>query len=374
MDESWGGGLQVELLPARQGDAILVSWTAGARPHRMLIDAGPSHAYDAVQARMREIVPDGPLDLLVLTHVDADHVEGTILLVNDASLGLEIGEVWHNSSKHLTDELAPVHGEILGRIVEKRGIPWNDRFAGRAVGAPGDGPLPVRTLPGGLRLTVLGPSPSALRGLRDVWLRACSAANLDVDSEDDALAALAARPKLSPLDSYLGGGVPDPRRLAESRTGADRSETNASSIVLLVEYGDTRVLLAGDATPAELLPAVRRLLAERGADRLPLSAFKLPHHGSQNNIDAELVVLLPAERYLFSSDGSQFGHPDDEAVGTVVMNAPAGAELVFNYENDRTARWADDELCGRYGYSARYPETAGAGVRTMLGGPAGAGR
>jgi hypothetical protein len=319
---------------------------------------------------MAQIATEGPLELLVLTHVDGDHVEGTILLVNDAAVGVDIREVWYNGPPQLTRELGPVQGEILGSLLACRAIPWNARFDGRAVFADANAPLPMRELPGGLRLTVLAPSLVALSKLRDVWDQACREAGLAFGSVEDALAALRARPALAPEHAYLSGPPSiDIRELARTRLGTDTSVTNASSIVLLAEYGDTRILLAGDATPDSLGLAVRRLLAERAIDRLPLTAFKVPHHGSAKNITADLVRLLPAEHYLFSTDGSYYKHPDAAAVATVVEHGPPDANLVFNYATARSLMWDNDNLRGRYGYRLSYPEPGSHGARVVLKSP-----
>src|SRR3954471_14921300 len=120
--------MEIELLPARHGDAILVSWDDAGTRHRMLVDAGPAIAYDAVRCRMATVAAEGSLDLLVLTHVDADHVEGMILLVNDADVGIGVDEVWFNGWRHLGSELAGPHGEILTELIARREIPWNRRF------------------------------------------------------------------------------------------------------------------------------------------------------------------------------------------------------------------------------------------------------
>lgn len=219
-----------------------------------------------VAARLSELAETG-LDLLVLTHVDGDHIEGTILLVNDAGLELRIGEVWCNGSHHLVSELGPVQGEILGALIGGRGIGWNASFAGAAIVTSQDDPFPVIDLAGHLRVTVLAPDSSALRRLRDAWLAACREAGLGFGSAESALLALRSKPMLSPKASYLGPAVPDVRQLARSRTGSDKSVANASSLVLLVGYGASRVLLAGDSTPAALTPPIRRLLADRELPR-----------------------------------------------------------------------------------------------------------
>ncbi|CRK59241.1 metallo-beta-lactamase family protein [Alloactinosynnema sp. L-07] len=359
------GTLAVELLPARHGDCILLSWGFGQHTHRILVDAGPAFAYRDIATRLREIGVHS-LDLLVLTHVDADHVEGIILAVNDKALGLEVGEVLFNGAPQLAaDELAPLHGELLGAIIAKRALPWNTAFGGLAAVAPENGLLPKVPMCCGLSLTVVAPDRETLRALRDVWRPAVKAAGLDFcEDEEKALAVLHERPRLLPEDGYLSGpATPNVDDLARARSGADTKIPNASSIVLLAELGERRVLLAGDSTPNVLLPGLNRLLDERGTGILPLTAFKLAHHGSANNVSKEIVQLVPAKHYLFSSNGSYFGHPDDTAVATVIKFAPTGAELVFNYANPRTLQWQDDRLIGDFKYLVRYPDDRDGFVR-----------
>jgi hypothetical protein len=357
--------LRLEVLPARHGDCLLLQWGVGASYSRMLIDAGPAPAYNGIARRLHAL--DAPtVDVLVMTHVDADHIEGTILAANDSDLGLSIRQVWYNGAPHLTSELGAVHGEILGTLITELAIPWNVSFDGAAVRAPESGNLTTRELPGGLRVTVLAPDGAALRRLRDVWWETCQEAGIATGSVADALAALRARPVLSPDHSYLSRpAVKNIRELARARSGSDPSVPNASSIVLLVEYGETRILLTGDATPSVLAPAVRRLLAERGLSSLPLTALKMPHHGSAKNITAELVRSLPARQYLFSTDGSYFKHPDETAVATVLEYGPADLELVFNYDTLRTRVWDDDRLQDSYGYRVRYPDEGTTGVELV---------
>ena len=179
--------LSIELLPARYGDALLVHWGPPGDRHRMLVDAGPATAYAEVSARLAS---EDTLDLLVLTHVDADHVEGMILLVNDAAIDIDIGEVWFNARRHLTaDHLHGAHGEMLSTLVVERRIPWNRSFGGGAVSS--DAAPRTVSLPGGLQVTVLAPSAVALKALESEWLRACRKARID-GSVESVLGALRA--------------------------------------------------------------------------------------------------------------------------------------------------------------------------------------
>jgi glyoxylase-like metal-dependent hydrolase (beta-lactamase superfamily II) len=99
----------------------------------MLVDGGPANAYPKVGARLAELVGSDPLDLLVLTHIDGDHIEGLILLTNDADLGIDVREVWYNGSGMLTKELGAVQGEILAALIQRREIPWNVQSGRHAI-------------------------------------------------------------------------------------------------------------------------------------------------------------------------------------------------------------------------------------------------
>ena len=95
---------------------------------------------------------------------------------------------------------------------------------------------------------------------------------------------------------------------------------------------------------------------------LPVDAFKLPHHGSKGNVLEALLKVAPAQHYVVSSNGDVFHHPDDQAVARVVMHAPPGATLWFNYRNPRTERWADPALCKQHDYRTAYPDDPSRGV------------
>ena len=368
MSNAGASTIQVRMLPAGHGDALVVEWEGGGETCRVVVDTGPMRAYAGLVSDLRG-ADDAHTDVLVLTHVDGDHLEGAVSLLNDRALGFTPGDVWFNGARHLTDFLAPAQGEVVGALIRGRQLPWNAAFGEGAVVARPDQPLPTTPLPGGVVATVLAPGPVQLTRLAEVWEAACRKAGIAFDSPEEALEYLHSRGRGIPEDSFLGGEDPlGVDRLLGEDQGDDSSAANASSIVLLLERGpapeDERVLLAGDATLGALAPAVRRLLAERGVDRLPLSTFKLPHHGSTNNLSAELVSMLPARRYLVSSDGGYYGHPDDAAIARVLSRGPRGLELVFNYDSARNRRWESPELVERFGHRVIFDPGVPARERT----------
>jgi beta-lactamase superfamily II metal-dependent hydrolase len=374
VDVNSRGPLELELLPAKHGDALLLTWGSSTERRRLLIDGGPAGAYPKVGARLREIAGHGPLDLLVLTHIDADHIEGTLLLTNDAELNLGIDQYWFNGPAQVSPKLGAAQGEMLAALIGARRIPLNRAFGSAAVCVPDTGSLPVHRLPGGLTLTVLGPDRDALARLRDVWLGTLEDGGLVFASPEQALEALRARAGLNPAVTFLSGqrSRPDITALLQEPSRNDTSPPNRSSIVLLAEYAGNAVLLAGDATPVTLMSGVRRLLAERGLERLELAALKLPHHGSTRNVTKELLERLPAENYLFSSDGGKFGHPDDAGVAKCLAYGKPDSALVFNYRNPRTLQWQDDDVLKPHRNRALYPAAGSEGVTVSM--PARTGR
>jgi hypothetical protein len=124
------------------------------------------------------------------------------------------------------------------------------------------------------------------------------------------------------------------------------------------------VLFTGDAFAGVLAQSLRRLAAERGTRRLPVDAFKVSHHGSRNNLSPELLEVLDCPRFLFSTNGRRFRHPDAVAVSRIV--GVSGAELLFNYRTPSTEPWEEPQLRRRFGYQTRYPADGASGLTLQL--------
>ena len=348
---------RVELLPARHGDAIWVEYGDPAKPHRMLIDGGATRAgRDTIVELMRERIPPGAdvdFDLIVLSHIDADHLTGLLALFEDDAVALRPSDVWFNGWDHMPDDrLGAKQAERLTAAIRRRGLPWNAAFQGAAVslgGGPGETPslVPPIRLDGGLVLTLLSPTYDKLAELKPVWRDEVELAGLTPGArvvpppQDDRLGD-------KPLPSDLG-------ELARERVQGDASEANGASIAFLAEYGGHGILLTGDAHADVLASSIRLLLAQRGASRLRVDAVKVPHHGSKYNLTPELLGLLDCRRFLFSTDGtSRSRHPDPVAVARIVTAVP-DAVLEFNYRTETTSRWTNARLQRRHGYTVRYP-------------------
>jgi hypothetical protein len=157
----------------------------------------------------------------------------------------------------------------------------------------------------------------------------------------------------------LGDETPDVELEAGSRFTSDRAVANSTSIVVLAELDGKRALLTGDAWAPVVESGIRRLLRERGLDVLELDVLKVAHHGSRNNTSTSLLETLRCSRFLLSSSGAIFHHPDRETVARAILAAgdPAGpgATLYFNYRSEDNGIWDDGVLRRRYRYETVYP-------------------
>lgn len=350
----------LEMLPARQGDALWLEWGDPARPRALLVDGGPPSRLtgERVREKLAGRDPPGALELIVVTHIDSDHIAGVLRLLEERDVPLEPEDVWFNAWRHLpTDILGAKQGEALSAEIRRRRLPWNAKFSGEAVVVPDAGPLPVVELPDGLTLTLLSPTRTQLAALRPVWKREVEKAGL--------VPGVGGEPPQEPQPDRLGDAALDPEELAAAPFEPDDSAANGSSIAFLVEHDGKRLLLAGDAFADVLADSLRRLAAERGVDVIPLDAFKLSHHGGKHNLSPDLLDRVECGRHLISTNGGIYRHPDGEAVSRVVVRERE-TELVFNYRSRENARWDSSRLRRRFGYRAVYPPDDAPGIRVEL--------
>lgn len=361
---------RIEMLPALHGDCIWIEYGEPGKPHRILIDGGPLPTYDLLRDRIDNLSKDQrQFDLIVLTHVDADHIESAVKLLNVQKLDFEVGDIWFNAWKHLSsshgDELGPVQGEYVSALISRHDLPWNEAFNKGPVVIPDGQDIPVITLPGGMKITLISPDRKRLAKLSPEWAKAVHAAGLEPGVEKEVLEDLDKKKKYRPKDE-LGAGHLDISALAQARFESDRTAPNGSSIAFLAQYQGKSGMFLGDAHPDIIVDSIRRLLKKRGEEKLLVDAVKLPHHGSQNNVSRELIELLACPRYLISTNGNIFEHPDVEAIARIIKYGGRSPTIFFNYLSETTKIWKEESRNSSTGFGVRYPEPGNMGIAIDL--------
>ena len=387
----------IEMLPAAHGDCLWIEYGTGHQVHRILIDGGPAHTYPALRERILHLPADKRhFDLLVITHIDADHIEGIVRLLQDTpALGCHFDRIWFNGRDQLNavpdpagQPLGALQGEMLGLLIADYEVAtgravWNLGLPNQmAVIDRGAAMLPFADLPGGCRLTLLSPDVERLLDLKDHWADELRDARIASGDAQALRRKLEEARNLRPLGDVLGDEdepisgryevpAPDDADLAyehddtlghgngepgeDANFGSDTSRANGSSIAVLLEYPKdqptVRLMLAGDAW-AEVLEASVATLLPRADAKLSLTGFKLPHHGSVANLSATLLAKLSCKHYLVSTSGAVFRHPHAPAVELLLSdhNGRGKPRLHFNYLTQTTAKWSDlsDQEARRY--------------------------
>ncbi len=393
---------RLEMLPAAHGDCLWIEYGTGRKTSRILMDGGPGRTYPALRERILHLpATERRFELLVVSHIDADHIEGVIRLLQDAeALDCTFDRIWFNGAAQINlvpdaagEPLGAVQGELLSLLIqdyEKRTGThvWN-------VGLPGElaaidrreGALPAVILPGDCRLTLISPDHDRLLALKTRWREELHDAGVVRGDEASLRRELELARSLRPLGDVLGGAREDEAGLSElpapdgsdmlnlgdtlggeegeaganAPFGGDGSLANGASIALLLEFPATRpkttVILGADAW-ASVMEESLRTLAGGGNRRIAVTGFKLAHHGSVGNTTESLLQRIRCQDYLFSSSGSIYRHPHPRTVELVLaQHAGRGKpRLHFNYLTETTSAWNDAADQAARGYEAFHPK------------------
>lgn len=363
-----------EALKAKHGDALLLHYGPELDPRMLIIDGGPNDVFeDALLPRLEQIAyykDERPLTarLAMVSHIDDDHITGIRDLLahveGNADPIVEIEGLWHNSFDDDigTAELAMLAdlGGVSATVARTLGLSHlikmiaagvvagkrlrdQAQHLGLAVNAGG-------TLPGfvsegdeinlghGTRLRVLSPDRGQLLGLQRKW---------------DGVA------------DRLGNLSEAERRLVLARI-ADDSLANISSIVVHVRKGDHTMLLTGDARGDHVVSGLRAAgLLPNGHAHVDI--LKLPHHGSDRNVDTDFFRAISADHYVFSGNRDpQFGTNPDRATFQMITEVRGNDRYTMQFTHSDTTirRWIreDREQHPSRGYEAVFPASADFGI------------
>jgi beta-lactamase superfamily II metal-dependent hydrolase len=105
---------------------------------------------------------------------------------------------------------------------------------------------------------------------------------------------------------------------------------NLSSIVVLAEQARKRMLLTGDALGRDILDGLENTeLLKRGV--IDVDVLKLPHHGSDRNVDTDFFRRVRADHYVISANGKH-GNPDTPTLD-MILEARGSRKITLWFTN-----------------------------------------
>jgi hypothetical protein len=350
---------------ARQGDCLLLHYGTKERPGLVVIDGGPRGVYGAhLKPRLHAIRKahgldaNKPLDvdLLIVSHVDDDHIQGILDLTKELLEArrerqpqfVQVSSLWHNSFgeiiDHKPDELTasvkrqfgPASVSGSGEFSDDEKSEVEDHYAGSDpdVSPEQEEELVSSTLKilasieQGFQLRV---DAEALDFPRNPEFdgKLILAGKGAIDMGQDLTFTVAGPNKVELealrkkhnawLKQLAKEGKSPPQALAAY---VDKSVPNLSSLVLLAKVADKAMLLTGDARGDKILQGLEAVGLMKKGGKIQVDLLKVPHHGSSNNVDEDFFERIVAKHYIFSGNGD-YGNPERETL-----------EMLFNARGD----------------------------------------
>lgn len=331
----------LDVIRAGEGDCMILHYGPPDDPRIVLIDGGPSGTYgEFLKPRLEQIKRERerrlhltvseplPIELLMVSHMDDDHIVGVIDLTKDLIQGdrqfAQVRHFWHNSFENVIGEVPPQleaaftasfgaaalteppadlsaeidrdeklvvpnlkllasiqnGAQLRTNIIDQLKSEPNAHFGNKLIAA--DEQTKPINIGNGLKFTVVGPMLPELRRLHEehqAWLESLAR---EGQTAEDVLAAY-----------------------------TDRSPTNRSSIVVLAEAEaeGKRILFTGDAVGNKVLKGLELAGVIEEGGSLHVDVLKVPHHGSDRNAAPDFYERLTADHYVYSGDGKH-GNPE----------------------------------------------------------------
>ncbi|CNG86798.1 MBL fold metallo-hydrolase [Yersinia enterocolitica] len=321
----------IQILHASHGDCLFLRHEQDGGTFNLLIDGGPAETFGQLygyakplRLLLEELQERGEsVDLAIITHVDDDHIGGVLEGMSyDNFLPSLVKEFWFNSYGLISSVVAAPNDKnnevsgVAGAEVKTsitQGVTLEEKLSklnwyNHVI--HNDIPPLIRS---GLEFTILSPSVKTLRRLGKAWEREYP--------QDDKKTAKAESDHKLPFSHFFCG----------DRFKSDRSIPNGSSIAFILKIGDIKLLLLADSYANTVAQKLREL-GYSSDNPLECSMVKISHHGSKGNTSQELLSLLSSKRYVISTDGSVFGHPDKRTIARI-LSAHGENNVYFNYES-----------------------------------------
>ncbi len=385
--------ITIKCYPAKNGDCFLISFGETEEDEKhLLIDCGYVDTFQKyLKNDLIQIGESGAtLEKLILTHVDADHIQGAIRLLkdNNSEKFITIKEVWHNTYRHLYEqeesEIDTTQKRILQQII-RRGYPQNESKQGeQGISAEQGTTVGALLLQGkyswnsdfnnqaacieqaskvalnpDVNIYLLSPDRQKLDKLKNLWTDELKRYDANFNSGnsqlyDDAFEMLLSweKEKVKVAPKQISAIKETLEELLKTPFDEDDTATNGSSIAFILQVQNKKFLFLADAHPGLIVHSLNEYQKE-GA--IIFDLIKVSHHGSFGNISLELLNKIDSERYLISTNGQRNNHPDKETIAHIIARkTDFHRKLYFNYITANSKYFDRKDLMEEYNYSIHY--------------------
>ncbi|PWD91034.1 AVAST type 1 anti-phage system MBL fold metallo-hydrolase Avs1a [Ignatzschineria cameli] len=390
--------INIKMIPASHGDAFFISIPNQA--FNILVDTGIKSTYDNfIKQQLKSLKDRGELlNVLIITHIDSDHIGGSLSLLKDnksstESKIIEINDIWHNSYRHIqssmlkapdlrykqrnqnilkkiemlglqseesttidgcSKSISAEQGSSLASMIQHGKYNWNKYFDGNAVMIENKRTVQLTSE---IELILLSPNQQKLDDLKSFWFRELrrkgylGKEDKDLFYDDAFEFSMAIDEGLEEKESKpISIEDLDIEQLSNKDFIEDNRYPNGSSIAFILSYKGKKVLFLGDSHPTVIEESLRELYPDLKS--IWFDAIKVSHHGSKGNTSPSLLNLIDSGKYIISTNSKSFNHPDLETLARIINRTTEKTRyLYFNYEHEAYRLFNNPDLMRTFQYS-----------------------
>ena len=295
------------VLKAYNGDCFLIkTFNSNYDEIIILIDGGTPSTFN--YSLKKELSSISKINLLILTHIDSDHIGGLIKFFKNSIVDkIEISEIWVNHP-----ELVDINsGELIsfkqGNDLKKLIV---QKKSNAKIQNISNEDKSINLL--NIKFTILSPTKEIINSLYSNWegLKPQTQQEKEnVSSKTDINTYNIDLETLSKLDFKPNNSI--------------KSDlVNASSISFILTCPDKTILFLADSR-SELIEKELKELDYTTTNKLDCDFVKISHHGSKNNTSNSLLELIDCSNFIISTNGgsSNHRHPSRETIARIIYNS-----------------------------------------------------
>jgi beta-lactamase superfamily II metal-dependent hydrolase len=324
--------LDIIFLDVGQGDSALI---VTPDDRRILLDAGQTDNLKRYLKWRYKKFPQWNFAAAVISHSDSDHYRGLAPILSEKAVknALRIDTLYHNG--------------IMDRAAKpKLGPETKIGKQTYLTELPADHPSFVHLAAGQAKKSqYVSLLDQAVQAGVVKQVRMISATDKFLPGFDQQ--ACCAIRVLAPVSEKKNG-----RTVLRKFPGADGRTKNGHSVVLMIEYGQVKILLGGDLntdaedfllthyTKMDKPTTVKQLQArvKKAREVFQADAMKAWHHGSSDFTDEFLEAVNPVATVISSGDDESYAHPRADTLGTLGLHSRGPRPLVLSTELARSTK------------------------------------
>ena len=333
--------IKLHVVQAEYGDCFILEFNQGNDTATVLIDGGPYQTFEKhLKPALQKLPLNGILDLIILSHIDNDHIIGLLDLLKEIKTEREtgikefikIGKLWHNSLNDLFQldvepktlfkniflsqnfiprEQIEMKKNVVTSIIMKGFQQGTDlTLLAKSLGItinPGFKKLilvndrPKSKCLKHVTFQMLGPTKKNLDKLKEEWKDWLSKKGRIMNSELELFQIL------------------------------DKSIPNLASIMFLIKTKKRKLLFTGDGIGQDIIKVLSQNAMLDKDGKFHVDILKVPHHGSDRNTSMEFFNTIYAEYYIISANGRD-DNPSFDTLKWIIesgMNGNNGKKIIF---------------------------------------------